>query len=93
MTILDPGWVKTPEAPKPSEWLSEIAQNRLRSEIVISPIVDPRRDFFYQFSPSPRLYTAKTQSGLFVKCSERDRYHRYRRSRLALVDEMTGWRS
>ena len=35
----DPGCVKTAEAPKPREWLSEIAQNRPRSEIAIALIV------------------------------------------------------
>src|SRR5215469_4829326 len=34
----DPGCVKTLEARKPGEWLSQIAQIRPRSEIVIAPI-------------------------------------------------------
>jgi hypothetical protein len=36
MTAYDPRCVKTAEAPKPREWLSEIAQNRPRSEIAIA---------------------------------------------------------
>src|SRR5262245_5290343 len=35
---IDPGCVKTPKVRKPGEWLSQIAQIRPCSEIVIAPI-------------------------------------------------------
>jgi hypothetical protein len=62
MSFPDPGCVKTPEAPKPREWLSEIAQIRPRSEIVIALVVIrgeissinfPFRRVFTQPRPKP----------------------------------------
>jgi hypothetical protein len=70
-TAYDPGCVKTAEAPKPREWLSEIAQSRPRSEIAIAPIVVrgeissinfPCRCVFTQPRPEPDLVACVQKS-------------------------------
>jgi hypothetical protein len=70
-TFLDPDCVKSPKAPKSGEWLSGIAQNRPRSEIVITLIMIrgeifsinfPRRSVSTQPRPKAALYRHPLQT-------------------------------